>query len=304
MANLVGCVGMSHAPQLMLDPSYWHLLRNRQGENLPDKPELAKETDEVKWTKWRACMAAIEKLRRCVEALHPDVLIVVGDDQHENLVDDNMPPFTIYMGKDAEASVSLRYLNQPRSENRTKYQIDPKMAEALITGLMDQSFDPSYSKKTRYDGGLGHAFARVLKFLVPNADCRVIPVMVNTYYPPAPSAKRCLQFGRALASLIRGYPSNDRIVIAASGGLSHTKIDEELDGGFMRALESNDTAAMSAMPSSVFREGTSEILNWIVIAGAADRGGKMLDYFPLYRTRTGVGCAMGFAHWDMSQEQG
>jgi aromatic ring-opening dioxygenase catalytic subunit (LigB family) len=99
----------------------------------------------------------------------------------------------------------------------------------------------------------------VLKFLVPNADRRVIPVMVNTYYPPAPSAKRCLQFGQALASLIREYPSNDRVMIAASGGLSHTKIDEALDEKFLAALKTNDTNYMSAMPSSVFREGTSEI---------------------------------------------
>ena len=300
MANLVGCVAMSHAPQLMLDPGNWHLLQNRQSENLPDKPGLENETDDVKWTKWRGCMNAIVKLRRRIESLRPDVLIVVGDDQHENLVDDNMPPFTIFMGEAAEASVSLRYLKQPRSENRTKYQIDAKLAEALITGLMDQGFDPSYSKKTRYDGGLGHAFARVLKFLVPNADCRLIPVMVNTYYPPAPSAQRCLKFGQALASIIRQYPSDDRVVIAASGGLSHTKIDEALDEQFLQALKSNDTAYMSAMPASVFREGTSEILNWIVIAGAADRQGQVVDYFPLYRTRTGVGCAMGFAYWEMS----
>jgi hypothetical protein len=300
MANLVGCVAMSHAPQLMLDPGNWHLLQNRQSENLPDKPGLENETDDVKWTKWRGCMSAIEKLRRRIEALRPDVLIVVGDDQHENLVDDNMPPFTIYMGEDAEASVSLRYLKQPRSENRTKYRVDAKMAEALLTGLMELGFDPSYSKKTRYDGGLGHAFARVLKFLVPDANCRVIPIMVNTYYPPAPSAKRCLQFGTALASVIRQYPSDSRVVIAASGGLSHTKIDESLDAGFLKALQSNDTAYMSAMPSSVFREGTSEILNWIAIAGAANRPGQVVDYFPLYRTRTGVGCAMGFAYWEMT----
>ena len=81
------------------------------------------------------------------------------------------------------------------------------MAEALITGLMDHGFDPSYSKKTRYDGGLGHAFARVLKFLVPENNCRIIPVMVNTYYPPAPSAKRCLRFGQTLAALIAHFPA-------------------------------------------------------------------------------------------------
>jgi hypothetical protein len=300
MANLVGCVAMSHAPQLMLDPSNWHLLQNRKAENLPDKPELENETDEIKWTKWRACISAIEQLRQKLEALRPDVLIVVGDDQHENLIDDNMPPFTIFMGNDAEASLSLRYLNQAKSENRTKYNIDAKMAEALITGLMEHGFDPSYSKKTRYDGGLGHAFARVLKFLTPKADCRVIPVMVNTYYPPAPSAKRCLQFGETLAALIRQYPTDERVVIAASGGLSHTKIDETLDAGFLKALQANDTAYMSAMPSSLFREGTSEILNWIAVAGAADRPGSVVEYSPLYRTKTGVGCAMGFAYWDLN----
>jgi aromatic ring-opening dioxygenase catalytic subunit (LigB family) len=245
-------------------------------------------------------MNAIEQLRQKLQALRPDVLIVVGDDQHENLVDDNMPPFTIFMGAEAESSVSLRYLNQPKSENRTLYKIDGKMAEALVTGLMERGFDPSYSRKTRYDGGLGHAFARVLKFLTPKADCRVIPVMVNTYYPPAPSAKRCLLFGQTLAALIREYPSDDRVVIAASGGLSHTKVDEALDEKFLNALKSNDTAYMSAMPSSVFREGTSEILNWIVIQGAANRNGEVVAYSPLYRTRTGVGCAMGFAYWDLS----
>ena len=300
MANLVGCVAMSHAPQLMLDPDHWHLLQDRRGENLPDKPELESETLEVKWTKWRACMSAIDQLRLKVAALRPDVLIVVGDDQHENLIDDNMPPFTIFMGQEAEASVSLRYLNQPRTENRTKYEIDAKLGEALVTGLMDNGFDPSYSKKTRYDGGLGHAFARVLKFLVPKADCRVIPVMVNTYYPPAPSAKRCLQFGQALAALIRQYPSDDRVVIAASGGLSHTKIDEPLDDKFLTALKANDTAYMSAMPSSIFREGTSEILNWIAVASAANKPGKLIEYAPLYRTKTGVGCAMGFAYWGLN----
>ncbi len=124
--------------------------------------------------------------------------------------------------------------------------------------------------------------------------------MVNTYYPPAPSAKRCLSFGQTLAALIRQFPSDDRVVIAASGGLSHTKIDEALDRHFLNALRANDTAFMAAMPSAIFREGTSEILNWIVIAGAANQPGKVIEYSPLYRTKTGVGCAMGFAYWDLS----
>jgi 3-O-methylgallate 3,4-dioxygenase len=300
MANLIGCAAMSHAPQLMLNPDYWHLLNNRQGERLPDKPGLEKETQEVRWAKWNSCMAAIGKLRETIAAAHPEVIIVVGDDQHENLVDDNMPPFTIYMGEKAEASVSLRYLNQPKSENRTKYRVHGGMAKALIDGLMDQNFDPAYSKQTRYDGGLGHAFARVLKFLSPEANHRVVPVMVNTYYPPAPSAKRCAEFGRALAQVLRQIPGDERVVIVGSGGLSHTKIDEKLDQDFIHSLENNDLDFMAAMPAHLLVEGTSEIRNWIVTAAAANRPGKMIDYQPLYRTSTGVGCAMGFAYWDMN----
>jgi aromatic ring-opening dioxygenase LigB subunit len=300
MAHLVGCLAMSHAPQLMLNPDYWGLLNNREKEQLPDKPELERETAEVKWAKWNGCKDAIVKLRQKLEALDPDVVIVVGDDQHENLVDDNMPPFSIFMGEEVEASVSLRYLNQAKSENRTSYRVDAKLAGALVDGLMDEGFDPAYSKRTRYDGGLGHAFARVLKFLTPDANRRVVPVMVNTYYPPAPSAHRCAQFGVALAKLVDRFPSEDRVVVIASGGLSHTKIDEQLDEKFIQALQRNDLDYMSAMPASVLVEGTSEIRNWIVAAGAANCSGTMIDYFPLYRTRTGVGCAMGFAYWQLN----
>lgn len=300
MANLVGCAAMSHAPQLMLNPDYWHLLNNRQRENLPDKSGMEKETAEVKWSKWNSCMAAIEKLRQRIDALKPDVLIVVGDDQHENLVDDNMPPFSVYVGKEAEASVSLHYLKQPKSEKRTTYCIEAEMAKALIDGLMEEGFDPAYSKKTRYDGGLGHAFARVLKFLNPEANCPVIPVMVNTYYPPAPSAKRCVAFGQALARVLRRLPGDERVVIVGSGGLSHTKIDEKLDQDFIQALERSDLEYMAAMPADVLVEGTSEIRNWIATAAAANRPGKMIEYQPLYRTATGVGCAMGFASWELN----
>jgi len=67
---------------------------------------------------------------------------------------------------------------------------------------MDRGFDPAYSRQTRYEGGLGHAFARVLKLLVPEARPASVSVMVNTYYPPAPSPHRCLAFGRALAEIV------------------------------------------------------------------------------------------------------
>jgi 3-O-methylgallate 3,4-dioxygenase len=300
MARLAGCLAMSHGPQLMLDPGYWHLLGTRAGDNLPEKPELERESEEVKWQKWRRCMDAITKLRAETETLSPDVILVVGDDQHENILDDNTPPFTIFIGAEAEASTSLKYLKQPKSENRARYVVDSGLAKALLSLLMDNGFDPSYSKRTRYEGGLGHAFARVLKFLTPNVSCRVLPIMVNTYFPPSPSPKRCAAFGRALASAIRSAAGDQRVIMVASGGLSHTHINEALDAEFLKKLKCNDVEGMAQMRPSLFVEGTSEILNWIVVAAAADSKAEVLDYQPLYRTKTGVGCAMGFARWALS----
>ena len=93
-------------------------------------------------------------------------------------------------------------------------------------------------------------------------------------------------------------PGDQRVVLLASGGLSHTKIDETLDGAFLSALERNDVGYLAAMPSDVLIEGTSEIRNWIIAAGAMNRGARVIDYVPCYRNADGVGCGMGFAIWE------
>ena len=122
--------------------------------------------------------------------------------------------------------------------------------------------------------------------------------MRNFYFPPAPSAKRCFDFGAALGRLINASSNAGRVVLIASGGLSHTKIDEKLDQDFMAALAAQDAEYLSGMADEILTTGTSEIRNWISVAGAAGFGGTMVDYVPCYRNADGVGCAMGFAYWD------
>jgi aromatic ring-opening dioxygenase catalytic subunit (LigB family) len=298
MAEPIGWLAMSHGPQLMVPPERWDVLHNRHGEALPVRPELTGETLADKVAKWQRCKEAIDHLRRKLAAWAPDVLVVVADDQHENIQDDANPPFTVYVGEDVEASVSLSYFKEPKSANRTAYKTNPILAQHLLEQLMETGFDPAYSKLLRYEGGLGHAFARVLKFLTPDAGLPVIPIMVNTYYPPAPSAKRCLAFGEALASAIRQAPGNSRIAVVGSGGLSHTIIDEAFDHGVIRAIKANDLGSLGALTASQLTAGTSEIRNWIVTAAAANRPATVVDYVPCYRIPTGVGCGMGFAYWE------
>src|SRR5438309_4159673 len=98
-------------------------------------------------------MNAIDVLRKKVEEWKPDVLVMVADDQHENILDDANPPFTVYIGEDFEASVSLSYFKEPKSANRTRYKAAQGLAQELLEDLMDAGFDPAYSKLLRYDGG-------------------------------------------------------------------------------------------------------------------------------------------------------
>jgi aromatic ring-opening dioxygenase LigB subunit len=297
MAELTGFLAMSHGPQLMVKPDQWNLLHNDRHKHLQSRPDLEKETLEDRWAKFNRCMKAIEVLRKKVEEWKPDVLVMIADDQHENILDDANPPFTVYIGGDFEASTSLGYFKQPKSENRTTYKADQKLAQSILEKMMDSGFDPAYSKLLRYDGGMGHAFSRVLKFLTPNAEIPVVSIMVNTYFPPAPTAKRCVDFGRALAKTIKEIPGDKKVVLIASGGLSHTVIDEALDNGVLDAIKKNDLSKLSEIPSTTLMAGTSEIRNWFVVAAAANKGATVVDYVPAYRVPTGVGCGMGFAYW-------
>jgi hypothetical protein len=299
MAEIVGCLAMSHGPQLLTPPDKWPELPTRTKGPFHPKEDLAAElTPENMRAYGDRCNAAIATLKEKLAEWAPDTVVIVGDDQNENIRHDNMPPFTIFIGEEADASLKYRYFGNDEMQSITRYAVNQPLAEQLITGLMDKSFDPSWSRETRYHAGLGHAFGRVLNFLMPDPRPAIVPVMINTYFPPTPSAKRSYALGRAMGELINDTDTAQRVVLIGSGGLSHTVIDEALDQDFMTALETNDSGYMESMPAETLVSGTSEILNWIVVAGGAGKAGKMIDYVPCYRTEQGVGCAMGFAYWE------
>jgi len=59
-----------------------------------------------------------------------------------------------------------------------------------------------------------------------------------------------------------------------------------------------DERALCALPPARLNSGSSEIRNWIVVAGAAARlHTRWQEYVPFYRTPAGTGCGMAFAAW-------
>ncbi len=299
MAQIVGCLALSHSPQLLTPSDKWTELPARARGPFNPKADVADSlTPDAMRAHQDRCNAAIEALRDRLAAWKPDAIVITGDDQHENMLNDNMPPFTLFVEDEVDATRKYRYFGTDISNQVTRYKVNAPLAREMLQGLMDRDFDPSWSRETRMEGGLGHAFGRVLEFVLPQADVAIVPVMVNTYFPPAPSARRCVALGKALGEVARKTKTAERIVFIGSGGLSHTKIDEDLDNGFIKALEAGDLDYMAGMADDVLVAGTSEIRNWMITAAAAGAGGAMQDYVPCYRNADGVGCAMGFAYWD------
>jgi hypothetical protein len=129
----------------------------------------------------------------------------------------------------------------------------------------------------------------------------MVPFMINTFFPPnQPTPRRCYAVGQALRRAIEAWDRDVTVGIVASGGLSHTIIDEEIDRMTVDAILEKDAAALTSLPRERLNLGTSEIRNWITVAGAMEPMTPQLigDYIPAYRSPAGTGCGMAFAYWD------
>lgn len=331
MAEIVLGLGTSHSPQLSIPPELWadHAERDKRSTNLYDRggrptnyeellavadPSIQKELAPEKWRRRHAAVQeGIAKVGEVLTKVSPDILLIVGDDQHEFFHDDNMPALSVYWGETIAGSfppypegtpVSLTAANWARYEldAEREYPVASDLGRHIVTYLTEHQFDVAQSNQTPSGSrtrGMGHAFGHVYKRIMKGAIIPVVPIMLNDYYPPnQPTPKRCYSLGQALRGAVEAWDSDARVAVIASGGLSHIIIDEELDQTVIKAMENNDGGVLASLPTALLNGGTSEIRNWIVAAGAVEHlRWKLFDYVPCYRSPAGTGCGAAFAQW-------
>jgi 3-O-methylgallate 3,4-dioxygenase len=97
---------------------------------------------------------------------------------------------------------------------------------------------------------------------------------------------------------VQSATGHERVGILASGGLSHFTVNETLDRHVLDACQRHDGEALASIPAEKLKSGSSEIRNWITVAGAAGHLANVWqEYIPCYRSAAGTGCGMGFALW-------
>jgi 3-O-methylgallate 3,4-dioxygenase len=340
MAKIVYGFGSSHGPLLATPPERWDLRAadDRKNPHHPFRggvytfPELVEvrrgERDfekemslEVRQVRHERNQRAMDRLGQKLAEVDPDIIVVVGDDQHEWFYDDVQPSFTIYCAdqvinaaidpeklKTKSPGIALAMSASHPPEDQT-YPVPADLARTIIEQVVLDEFDVAISAEQRANArgviGVGHAVGFIYRRILKDRPVPVIPILLNTYFPPnQPTAKRCYDFGRSIGRAIAGWNganAGKRVAICASGGISHFVIDEEFDTRILAAIKKQDTATIFAEPHAMFRSGTSETKNWITVAGILAESGlemNLVDYVPSYRSEGGTGCGMAFATWE------
>jgi 3-O-methylgallate 3,4-dioxygenase len=147
---------------------------------------------------------------------------------------------------------------------------------------------------------MSHSYGYVYRRIMTNKVYPIIPVNINTYYPPNQvTPQRAFQLGKAIREAVDSWPEDLRVVVMATGGLSHFVVDEEFDRAFLELMDKGGVEGHAALPLEKLQSGNSEFRCWSALAGAVqDKSMTLIDYVPCYRSPAGTGCAMAFAYWE------
>jgi hypothetical protein len=278
-------------------------------------PGLAAELDPAVWEeKYQRSQDAIEALTSQVSKAQPDLAVVIGDDQRELFRDDGIPAFACFTGTElidmppagealARMPKGIRAASwAAHGDHPEHHPVSAELSSHLAGHLASEDFDITVFSEQPAGRSLGHAFTFPRYRLGLPATTPIVPVFVNTYYPPnVPSAARCYALGQAIRRAVVSWRGDARVAVIASGGLSHFVVDEELDRRVLAGITARDAGILGSLSRGQLRSGTSEILNWVVAAGALESlTATVLDYIPGYRTPAGTGAGMAFARWEVT----
>lgn len=167
---------------------------------------------------WKPFFDGFPPIRSWLADVKPDVAVVFYNDHGLNFFLDNLPTFAVGAAAD--------YRNEDEGWGIPAlgaFPGDPKLSWHVIEQLVADEIDVATCQRMLVD----HAFSIPLKLLWPDGNwpVRTVPIHINTVQHPLPSAKRCFALGRSVARAIESWPTDAKVLVVGTGGLSH-----QLDG--------------------------------------------------------------------------
>ena len=250
MARIIGAVASSHTPTIGF------------------AVDNHKQDDPV----WAPIFAGFKPVQEWLAAKQPDVLLVVFNDHVTSFFFDHYSQFALGIGESyapADEGGGPRALPPVRGHAR--------LAHHIAAGLVADEFDLSYFQ----DKPLDHGCFSPLSMLWPHEPewpGAIVPLQIGVLEFPIPTARRCYRIGQSLRRAIESYPEDLKVVLVATGGLSHQVHGErcgfnnvEWDKRFLELIE-KDPERLAEMTHAEFAisgglEG-AEVIMWLVVRGA------------------------------------
>ena len=170
---------------------------------------------------------------------------------------------------------------------------------ATIIGAVASSHTPTIGfalDKHKHDDP---AWAPIFEGYRPGA---IVPLQIGVLQFPIPSARRCYKLGQSLRHAIESYPENLKVVLVATGGLSHQVHGERAgfnnttwDLEFLDLIE-KDPERLAGMTHAEYAargglEG-AEVIIWLVMRAALSANVRKVHQSYYLPSMTGIATAI------------
>ncbi len=222
-------------------------------------------------TYWKPFFDGYPPVRRWLAEARPDTVVIFYNDHGLNFFLDKMPTFAV--------GAAPSYANADEGwgiPTVAPFDGAQSLSWHVIESLVAEDFDLTTCQEMRVD----HAVSLPMALLWPDSPwpVKIVPICINTVQWPLPSARRCHALGDAVGRAIRSWPADERVLVVASGGLSHQLdgeragfIHREFDLAFVDSLVRDPCwATQFSTEQLVEQSGTQgvELLMWLAMRAA------------------------------------
>ena len=250
MARIIGGIGVSHSPTI----------------------GFAKDKNQQKDPVWGPIFEAFAPIKDWLKQKNPDVLFLISNDHVTSFFFDHYSAFSLGVGHEysvADEGGGARHVPSLPGHS--------ELAIHIGKSLMSDEFDMSFFQNKTLDHGTFSPMS-----MLANEDgswpAPIIPLQVGVLQFPIPSAKRCFNLGNALRKAIECYSEDLKVVIVATGGLSHQVHGErsgfnntEWDLEFLDLIDRNPQQLVQMTHAQYAVKGGfegSEVIMWLIMRGA------------------------------------
>jgi hypothetical protein len=271
MARIVGGIGIAHTPSMGL--------------------EFDRGMREGFDPAWRPWFDGTRAVKQWLEEAAPDQIVVIYNDHLNHFEFDAYPTLAIGVADtfgQADEGWGLRPLPPVPGDTAFGWHV--------TESLVGDEFDLTVCQELSLDHGV---YSWLPYIADPPWPAPILPIVANMVRHPLPSSQRLWKLGKALRRAIEAYPAEQRVVVIATGGMSHQIsgarfgiANSDLDRFFLDHLGDEPERLLAIPREELMRVGgteAAELSIWFAMRGALSDTVERRHSFHTFPKVTGCG---------------